>query len=198
MTRKTRDSGTFGTAHKLPSGRYRAMYYGPDGRRYTAPTTFTSKAEARGLAGAAPGRHHPQGVGAAGGHHRRPSRLTFGQYAEQWMAHRELKARTREHYRWLLDEHLIPGVRLHAAELDHRRRRARLARQVRHRHPHLRAHCYGLLRTILATAASDGKITVNPCVIRGAGTTKRVHQIRPATLPELEKLTQAMPERSRR
>ena len=47
VTRKTRDSGTFGTAHKLPSGRYRAMYYGPDGRRYTAPTTFTSKAGAR-------------------------------------------------------------------------------------------------------------------------------------------------------
>ena len=47
MTRKTRDSGTFGTAHKLPSGRYRAMYYGPDGRRYTASTTFTTKHEAR-------------------------------------------------------------------------------------------------------------------------------------------------------
>ena len=47
MTRKTRDNGTFGTAHKLPSGRYRAMYYGPDGRRYTAPTTFASKADAR-------------------------------------------------------------------------------------------------------------------------------------------------------
>ena len=39
----------------------------------------------------------------------RPGRLTFGQYAEQWLTHRQLKDRTREHYRWLLDEHLIPA-----------------------------------------------------------------------------------------
>ncbi len=29
--RKTRRSGTFGSVDKLPSGRYRAQYYGPDG-----------------------------------------------------------------------------------------------------------------------------------------------------------------------
>ena len=32
----------FGPAHTLPSGGYRAMYYGPDGRRYTAATTFAT------------------------------------------------------------------------------------------------------------------------------------------------------------
>ena len=47
--------------------------------------------------------------------------------------------------------------------------------------PTLRAHCYGLLRTIMGTALSDGKIKVNPCVIRGAGSARRVHKIRPAT-----------------
>ena len=51
--------------------------------------------------------------------------------------------------------------------------------------PTLRAHCYGLLRTIMGTAASDGKITANPCVIRGAGNAKRVHKIRPASLAEI-------------
>jgi integrase len=45
----------------------------------------------------------------------------------------------------------------------------------------------------MGTAASDGKISANPCVIRGAGTTKRVHKIRPASLPELEKITNGMP-----
>ena len=58
----------------------------------------------------------------------------------------------------------------------------------------MRAHAYGLLRTILGTAASDGKIAVNPCVIRAAGTTRRIHQIRPASLPQLAKLTAAMPQ----
>ena len=60
--------------------------------------------------------------------------------------------------------------------------------------PTVRSHAYALLRTILGTAASDGKIGANPCVIRGAGATKRKHTIRPASLPELAKLTGAMPE----
>lgn len=60
--------------------------------------------------------------------------------------------------------------------------------------PTLRAHCYGLLRTIMGSAASDGKIGTNPCVIRGADTARRVHKIRPATLDELAALAEAMPE----
>ena len=39
--------GTFGTVHQLPSGRFRALYHGPDGRRYGAPTTFTSRKAAQ-------------------------------------------------------------------------------------------------------------------------------------------------------
>ncbi len=37
----------------------------------------------------------------------------------------------------------------------------------------------------------------NPCHVRGGGNSKRVKKIRPATLPELEALTLAMPERYR-
>ncbi|HOW95786.1 MAG TPA: site-specific integrase, partial [Mycolicibacterium fallax] len=47
MARKTPASGTFGSVDQLPSGRYRAQYYGPDGRRHKAPTTFVAKADAR-------------------------------------------------------------------------------------------------------------------------------------------------------
>ena len=45
--------------------------------------------------------------------------------------------------------------------------------------PTMRSHASGLLRTIMATAASDGKIGANPCAIRGAGTAKRVHKVKP-------------------
>jgi integrase len=38
---------------------------------------------------------------------------------------------------------------------------------------------------------------VNPCHIRGAGNAKRVHKIKPATLPELETIVGALPERYR-
>ena len=60
--------------------------------------------------------------------------------------------------------------------------------------PTIRAHAYGLLRTIMGTAVTDGKIPANPCVIRGAGSVKRAITIRPASMFELEKITTAMPE----
>jgi integrase len=188
-----RTAGTFGTVEKLPGGHYRARYYGPDGRRYKAPTTFTSKAHARAWLALRQSeiiRDAWEPPGATP----KLTRTTFGEYAEQWMAQRQLKDRTREHYRWLLDHHLIEAFgSLPLASItadDVRAWHARFGVNT----PTLRAHCYGLLRTILGTAASDGKIPFNPCVIRGAGTAKRVHQIRPASLPELEKLTAEMPE----
>ena len=63
--------------------------------------------------------------------------------------------------------------------------------------PTARAHAYGLLRTILGDAVQRRLITHNPCHIRGAGNVKRAKQIEPTTLPELEALAQAMPERYR-
>ncbi len=59
--------------------------------------------------------------------------------------------------------------------------------------PTARSHAYGLLNAIMNTAVSDGKVALSPCVIRGAGTSRRVNKIRPATLAELEALTSAMP-----
>ena len=50
MTRKPQAKGAFGSVYQLPSGRFRAQYYGPEGKagpRYKAPTTFTTKTEAR-------------------------------------------------------------------------------------------------------------------------------------------------------
>ena len=47
----------------------------------------------------------------------------------------------------------------------------------------------------MGTAVTDGKIGANPCVIRGAGSAKRAVTIRPASIDELSKLTDAMPER---
>lgn len=63
--------------------------------------------------------------------------------------------------------------------------------------PTLRSHAYGLLHTILGQAIRDALLRSNPCHIRGAENAKRTKKIKPATLPELEKLTAAMPERYR-
>lgn len=194
--RRTRATGTFGTVHELPSGRFRAMYHGPDGRRHKAPTTFLAKADARAWL-ALRQAEIIQNTWAPPGAESKPVRVTLAEYAEQWLARRDLKARTREHYRKLLDAHILPELgALPLASIS--------ADDVRGWHadtgpqtPTLRAHAYGLLRTIMGTALSDGKITANPCVIRGAGSAKRVHRIQPASLAELEAVTVAMPEQYR-
>jgi hypothetical protein len=177
---------------QLPSGHYRARYIGPDGRRYKAPTAFLSKADARGWLAlrqseiARKAWTPPEATPKV-------TKVTFTTYADQWMAHRPLKERTREHYRKLLDQQLIPAFgSLPLSSItsdDVRGWHSRFGTKT----PTVRSHSYGLLRTILGTAVSDGKISLNPCVIRGAGATKRVHKIRPASLSELETIAKAMP-----
>ena len=63
--------------------------------------------------------------------------------------------------------------------------------------PTLRAHAYGLLRTIMGTAVVDEKIQANPCRIRSAGNAKRARNIKPATLSELEAIAAALPAKYR-
>jgi integrase len=193
MARKKRQPGAFGAVETLPSGRHRARYRGPDGRRYTAPTLFLTQKDARGWlalrqADIIKGKWMPPGAEELPQH-----RLTFESYSKTWMAQRDLKDRTREHYEKLLDDHILPTFgALPIASItadDVRAWHAKLGNKT----PTLRAHCYGLLRTVMGTALSDGKIAVNPCVIRGAGSARRVHRIRPASLDEVATITQEMP-----
>ncbi|GAB3253406.1 site-specific integrase [Alteromonas gracilis] len=191
----------FGQVRKLPSGRYQARYTGPDGHRHAAPTTFedidaarkwllgeradVERAKAEGVDWVAPK------VRAE----RDRTRLTFDLYARTWLQQRTLKPRTRAHYASLLENHLLPTFG--SMPLPHI-----TPETVKTWHalmgpsrPTLRAHAYALLRTILSEAERDELITRNPCHIRGAGNSKRVHKIKPATLPELEALVTAMPKR---
>ncbi len=121
--------------------------------------------------------------------------VTFGDYAAAWLADRTLKPRTRDHYARLLDNQINPtfettplvALTPHTVRAWH----TNLGPST----PTLRAHAYALLRTILGEAVHDGEIAANPAHIRGAGNSKRVHKVKPATLGELEALTTAMPDR---
>ncbi|WP_363321243.1 hypothetical protein [Nocardioides sp.] len=112
--------------------------------------------------------------------------MTFGTYAEQWLAARTLEARTRAHYRSLLDKQLLPQF----ATLPLRHLTPDLVCQwyatTAVDGPTLRSHVYGLLGTILGQAVRDELLRSNPCHIRGAGNTKRAKKIEPASLAELE------------
>lgn len=200
--RKAAKPGTFGTVHKLPSGRYRAMYYGPDGRRHRAPTTFTNQKDARSWlavqqADIIARKWMPPEAPAAAP----TKKITLHEYADAWLAKRKvrgqpLKTRTREHYRNLLDSHILPTLGgLPVAAITREDVERWYDDKLDADAPTLRAHCYGLLKTIMTSAVADGKAMLNPCVLRGAGGVKRASKTRPATLTELEAISAEMPER---
>jgi integrase len=188
----------FGHVRKLPSKRWQASYIGPDLARHAASQTFDTREDAEGWLNAeraltttdtwTPPKTRARRVGGP---------LTFGAYAETWLLDRDLKPRTRAHYRQLLDRQIEPTFN----DLPIK---AITPATVRTWHsvtagatPTTRAHASSLLRAILTTAVGDEIIASNPCLIRGAGAAKRKVNIKPATLPELEKLVTAMPEKYR-
>lgn len=188
---------SFGQITTLPSGRHRARYTGPDARLHNAPTTFDTVMDAEAWL-VDERRLISRGEWTPPAERRKRKQvLTVGAYAERWLQRRELKPRTREHYRSLLDRQILPAladVPLTAlSRADVREWYEDLERST----PTLRSHAYGLLRTILATAVADERLSANPAQIKGASTTKRARRIKPATLAELETIAAAMPERYR-
>jgi len=183
----------WGYVRKLPSKRYQASYVGPDLQRHTAPATFAAKLDAEAWL-AARYREITTDTWASSG----PApvkALTLAEYATPWLAGRELKPRTKEHYARLLDTHILPTLgEVALPQITPSRVRAWHAATSVNK-PTMRAHAYSLLRTVLNTAAADDLITSNPCRVRGAGSSKRVHEVRPASLLEIAALVEAMPQR---
>jgi integrase len=182
----------FASVWQQRSGRYAVRFTTPDGRRVSGGRTFEHKKNAE--AWAADKRREMERQ-----YHEEPERITFSDYSARWLANRHvsgrpIRPRTREHYDAILRDHLLPvfggrplgaitpkDIRLwHASTLVDA--------------PTMRSHAYGLLKTILASAINDELIDSNPCRIVGAGSSKRVIKIRPATVEELSILTAAMPE----
>jgi integrase len=201
----------FGSVRKLPSGRYQARYLGPDGRQHSAKMesgralTFSTVAAADAWlhrvhgdiqAGRWVSPDAPKDPGAG------PAPL-LRDYAATWLASRQtargepLADLTRQLYADMLDRFILPAFGgLPLTAITKPKVRDWYARLAPGR-PTRRAHCYSLLRTILATAADDDLIGANPCTIRGAGKSRRAREPRPASLAELELIVKALPERYR-
>ena len=47
-SRRATAKRVFGEISRLPSGRFRARYTGPDGNRHSAPVTFVARIDAEG------------------------------------------------------------------------------------------------------------------------------------------------------
>lgn len=192
----------FGWVRKLPSKRWQASYIGPDQQRHSRPRseggTFDAKIDAEGWLVAE--RRLIEGKTWTPPAERAAPKVkdgptTFGEHAQRWLRNRDLKPRTRHHYRTLLEEKILPtfddvALKDMTADLIDDWY-ARLGDKA----PTARSHAYGLVRTILGDAVQRRLIEYNPCHIRGAGNSKRVKEIEPATLAQLEALVNAMPER---
>jgi len=192
------DKRAFGNIRKLPSGRYQVRFTAPDGSYVKAPKTFAARIDAE--AWLTDQRRAIDNKLWNANSVKIPERVTFGSYAAGWLADRQvsgrpIKARTREHYSAILDDHLLDtfGSRQVIA-ITPKDVRAWYAKTLTDK-PTMRSHAYSLLRAIMASAVNDEVIDANPCRIVGAGRSKRVHKIRPASVEELATLTTAMPER---
>ena len=156
----------FGTLRKLPSGRYQARYYGPDGIRYSADDTFATKTEAQNwltLKEAEILDDDWTDPDAA--------EILLPAYAATWIAERAgLRSKTVKLYASLLRCHIAPHLAtVTVGELT-------LARVRRWRKklldsgvsPITTAKAYRLLRAVMNTALDDELIKRNPCRIKGA------------------------------
>lgn len=201
----------WGKLRRLPSGRWQASYIGPDDARHTAPTTYDDKETAaiwlrneRRLVEDSPEAWKPPKVRLQAAQAAAKRRgVTFGDYAATWLATRKnkkgqpLSPRTREHYAKLLSEHILPTFGpMPLRDIEPEDVDAWHARTLTHA-PTMRAHAYGLLRTICGTATDRRLMPSNPARIVGAGNADRARDVRPATLDELATIVENMPARHR-
>jgi integrase len=192
-----KDRRQFGYVRRLPSKRWHASYIGPDLVRHAAPFTFDAKIDAEAWL------TDERRIIAAGNwiapKRRREVREamlppTLDEYAAGWLRSRTLRDRTRHHYQQLLDRQLSQMGNLRLDMITPTVVREWYT-EVGPGTPTLRAHAYGLLRTILGSAVSEQIIPFNPCVMRGAGSAKTAHRSKPASLSELATIVQHMPQR---
>lgn len=209
MTRPRRGFGRLRRCQ--PSGRWQAAYTGPDGRVYRAPATFAAKVDAEAWLTdrrreidrelwSPPASAEQTAVARR---RKKAAAEKFRDYAERWLATRTvrgrpLKPRTVDHYRRILNDHLLPTFGSKPVrDITMQQVDRWYARTLTDR-PTSRAHAYSLLRTILETARTrDRLIGVNPAAIRGAGTATRKVKPQPATLDQLDAAAAAMPARYR-
>ncbi|MGB5936558.1 MAG: site-specific integrase [Ornithinimicrobium sp.] len=190
----------FGTLRKLPSKRWQATYVGPDLARHSAPHTFANKMDAEAWLGQERALTADPDWVPPGRRAELKERLAppeFAEYAQQWLADRSLKPRTRDGYEHLLRRYLGPAFGdLPVPDLTPavvRRWWAGLSAE----HPTVNARAYALLRAILSTAVTDELIPTNPCRVRAASNPPTKKEVRPATPAELEVIVEEMPDSRR-
>jgi len=188
-SRKRRGAGE-GGIDELPSGKWRARFRGPDGRRHSKlfdrsvdASLWLAQEKVRAAQG---GWMDP-----------RAGSVSLETYTTRWLETRtDLRPTTVAKYRDLLKNHINPVL----GESPVGRL---LPSAVRDWYMTLRAHhavtaddAFRLLRAVLNTAVTDDLILKNPCQVKGAGQVRSPERLI-ATLAEIAEAVKAIPERFR-
>jgi len=206
MVQKRR--GGFGSVRELPSGNFQARYTAPDGRKYSAPTTFRTITDARTYLATIQADLVRKAWRAPV-----PSGIRLDDYGRKWIRERPIKDSTRTRYMETWEAHIGPQIgslELEAitpevvrtwhhdlgAALRDRAPEPTNGRSKRRSGGASLANAYRNLRAILNTAVEDGIIPTNPCKIKGAGTYHSAE--RPTlTIEQVEDLANEVPDRYR-
>jgi len=217
---KRRSKGS-GRVNQLPSGRWRARFPGPDGVLRPATRTFQTKLDATAWL-------QEQGRDVDRGLWQTPVKKAAARdlrsFAEEWLAGRDLKPKSVQQYRRLLDDMILPELgdvpvdKLSVATVRNwhtsmkttaaAKKTAAEAAAAKKATPGAPvkpvrsgatwvAHAYSLLRAIMNSAYRDDLISANPCRIERAGSSRKVHRTKPASLAELDVIVGAVPPRYR-
>mgnify|MGYP002392898991 CR=1 FL=1 len=185
VARRPAGKRAFGEISKLPSGKYRARYTGPDLRRYSAPVTFVAKMDAEAWLVSeerllSRGEWEPPRKAVAP-----PVPTTVGGYAAVALGRRRLRPATVALYDRLMRLAILPAF-------GGRELRDITSAEVTawygsmKRTPTQQANAYGLLKSILKDAVDDGLIATNPCRVKAGAQKTRAREIEVLTVGQLE------------
>jgi len=187
---------SWGKIRKLPSGNIQASYVHDDGRRYCAPRTFTAEMDAQWWLAderrlIERGEWTPPASRVAA---KARAGVTLREYAEGWLAQRDLTPKTRAMYTELFRVRIFPS-------LGDERLTAVTPAMVRtwwvglgKATPTRNRHAYQLLRSVFNTARGDGLVSENPCQITTAGRSPKPREVQALTPAELVKVAESVPE----
>jgi integrase len=183
----------FGSVRQLPSGRWQARYYGPDGVRREAPETFSTKRDAQTWLTL-------REAEIVRGEWMDPDRgrELFGNYAARWIDEQKLGPRTREEYQRVYRLHVEPflGHRELGRIKPDTVRTWRSKLLASGRSEDVTAKAYRLVRAVMYTAVDDDLIRRNPCRIKGADKARRAERA-VATVPQVYALAVLLGQRWR-
>lgn len=170
----------FGSIRKLPSGRWRGFYTGPDGLVHNAPHTFQSKGDADAWLAVesskvSRGRWKSPAQKRAEARTAEARRVTLAEFATEALVRRRLRDTTREATDRLMRRCVLPtfgqvvvgDITPQAVNRWYGSMSATPTQQ---------SNAYGLLRSVMRDAMNDELIERNPCRVRGGSTKTRARE----------------------